>query len=77
MRFDPTPEQIKQFKEQQAAGGGRGGRGGGRGGGPQGPQGALAPPGEYRVTMTANGKTYTSRLTVRPDPMLNEAPPRY
>ena len=77
MRFDPTPEQIKQFKEQQAAGGGRGGRGGGRGGGPQGPQGDLAPPGEYRVTMTANGKTYTSRLTVRPDPMLNEAPPRY
>ena len=32
--------------------------------------GEPAGPGEYKVTMTVNGKTYTSRLTVRPDPML-------
>lgn len=97
MRFDPTPEQLEQFKrfqEQQrgagpggagqpgggggggggggqAFGGGGGGQGrGGRGGGNQGPQGAAAGPGEYRVTMTANGKTYTTRLVVRQDPML-------
>ena len=78
MTFDPTPEQAAAFAQQQAAaqaaarqggagaggGGGRGGRGGG------GLQGEPAPPGEYRVTMTANGKTYTSKLTVREDPML-------
>jgi photosystem II stability/assembly factor-like uncharacterized protein len=50
---------------------GGGGQGGGRGGrGGAGPQGDPAGPGEYKVTMTVNGKTYTSRLTVRPDPML-------
>ena len=49
-------------------GGGRGGRGGGGG-----PQGEAAPPGEYRVTMTANGKTYTSKLRVREDPLLGTA----
>jgi hypothetical protein len=80
MRFDPTPEQLEQFKQAQAAGrgrqggGGGGGGGGGRGrGGPQGPQGDPALPGEYLVKMTANGKTYTSRLVVRDDPMMNEA----
>jgi len=55
---------------QFVGGGGRGGRGGGRAG-TIGPQGELAPPGEYRVTMTANGKTYTSRLIIRADPMLD------
>jgi hypothetical protein len=59
----PVPETAAQ-----AGGGGGGGRGG-RGGG-QGPQGEPAGPGVYKVTMTVNGKTYTSRLTVRPDPML-------
>jgi photosystem II stability/assembly factor-like uncharacterized protein len=42
-----------------------GGGGGGRGGG--GPQ--RVPPGVYKITMTANGKAYTSTITVRPDPM--------
>ena len=79
MRFDPTAEQLEQFKQAQAAGrgrqgGGGGGGGGGRGrGGNQGPQGDPALPGEYLVKMTANGKTYTSRITVREDPMLTEA----
>ncbi|HSC30037.1 MAG TPA: hypothetical protein VLD67_22340 [Vicinamibacterales bacterium] len=75
MRYDPTPEQIEQFKQFQAAGGGRRGGGGGgrgRGRGPQGPQGEPAGPGQYRVTMMANGKTYTSTLVVRADPMLME-----
>jgi len=54
-----------------AGGGGGGGGGGGRGGrGGGGPQGEAAPPGEYRVTMTVNGKSYTSRLSVRQDPLL-------
>jgi photosystem II stability/assembly factor-like uncharacterized protein len=44
-------------------GGGRGGRGGG-GGGQQ------AQPGDYRVTLTANGRSYTTGLTIRQDPML-------
>jgi photosystem II stability/assembly factor-like uncharacterized protein len=78
MRFDPSPEDLERFKQQQAAGGGREGRGGGGGGGGggrgrggvQGPQGPAAGPGDYRVTMTVNGKTFTSRLTVRQDPML-------
>jgi hypothetical protein len=29
------------------------------------------PPGVYKITMTANGKPYTSTITVRPDPMTN------
>ena len=47
-------------------GGAPGGGGGGRGGGGN-PQ---VEPGIYKVTMTANGKTYTSAITVRRDPML-------
>jgi hypothetical protein len=85
MRFDPSPEDVEQFKQQQSAGAGREGRGGGVGGGGgggggrgrggfQGPQGPAAPPGDYRVTMTVNGKSFTSRLTVRQDPMLATAP---
>jgi hypothetical protein len=57
---------------QRGGGGGGGGRGGRGGGGTVGPQGGdQAGPGEYRVTMTANGKTYTSRLVIRRDPMLD------
>ena len=81
MTFDPTPEQTAAFAQQQAAAaqaagraGGAGAVGGGGGGGRGGrggvPQGEPAGPGEYRVTMTVNGKTYTSRLRVRADPML-------
>jgi photosystem II stability/assembly factor-like uncharacterized protein len=33
-------------------------------------QGSLADPGEYLVTMTCDGKSYTSTLVIRPDPML-------
>jgi photosystem II stability/assembly factor-like uncharacterized protein len=47
-----------------------GGRGGGGGGGRGGGGGAAqVEPGTYKVTMTANGKTYTSTVTLRPDPM--------
>ena len=83
MTYDPTPEQLAAFQQAQAAargrqGGGAGaeenpeqaGRGRGGRGGP--PQGDPADPGEYRVTMTVNGKAYTSRLTIRPDPLLAE-----
>lgn len=48
-------------------GGGGGGFGGGRGGGA-----AAVTPGTYRVTMTANGTTYTGAIAVRADPMLAE-----
>jgi photosystem II stability/assembly factor-like uncharacterized protein len=77
MRYDPTSEQVKQFEEFQRrrreAGFGPAGPGGPGGGfgGPQGPQGNPAPAGEYRVTMTVNGKSYTTQLTVRRDPMLD------
>jgi photosystem II stability/assembly factor-like uncharacterized protein len=47
---------------------GRGG--GGRGGG----GGGLVPPGTYRVTVTANGQTYTGAISVRRDPMLDTGP---
>jgi hypothetical protein len=78
-------EQQERLREQAAARGvnraeiGRGGQGGGGGrggrgrGGVGGPQGEPVEPGEYRVTMTFSGKTYTTRLLVRADPMLSEA----
>jgi hypothetical protein len=47
--------------------GGRGGGGGGRGGG----GGGLVAAGSYRITMVANGKSYTGAINVRQDPMLN------
>ena len=57
---------LAQSRRQQAdvaaVVAGVGGRGGG--GGAQ-----RAEPGTYRVTMTANGKTYTSTVTLRPDPL--------
>jgi hypothetical protein len=55
----------------QVAGGGRGGGGGGGGFGGGGA--ARVAPGTYKVTMTANGKTYTSTITVRQDPLLKES----
>jgi hypothetical protein len=77
MTYDPSPEQIAQAQQaQQAAqqaGRGVGGRGGGgRGRGGFGPQGDPAGPGVYRVSMTVNGKTYNTRLTVREDPLASE-----
>ena len=35
-------------------------------------QGSPAEPGEYRVTMTVNGKTYTSKIAIRSDPLQGE-----
>ncbi len=49
-----------------------GGRGGGGGGGRGGGGGGLVPPGDYRVTLTAGGQTYTQSIRVRRDPMLDE-----
>ncbi len=66
MTFDPSPEAAAAFAQQQAAAQAAGRQGGGGGG----PQGEAATPGEYRVTMIANGKTYTSKLRVREDPLL-------
>ena len=54
----------------QAGGGGRGGGGGGGFGGGGG--GGRVAPGTYKVTMTAGGKTYTSTITVRQDPLLKD-----
>ena len=51
-----------------AGGRGRGGRGAGGGGG--GGRGGLPPvaTGAYSVRLTANGKTLTQPLTLKPDP---------
>jgi len=49
-------------------GGGFGGGFGGRGAG--GAAGAMAEPGTYALKMTFNGKTYTGKVLVRQDPML-------
>ena len=74
---EQAPAQGINPAQQGRGGQGRGGQGGGgRGRGGFGPQGEQAPPGEYRVTMMANGKTYTSRLILRADPMLSETPRR-
>jgi len=80
MTFDPSAEAMAAFQQQQQAaqqagrqgGGGGGGAGGGRGRGAVGPIGDPAGPGVYRVTMTVNGKSYTTRLNVRPDPLANQ-----
>ena len=45
------------------------GRGGGGGFGGGGGNAGRAEPGTYKVTMTANGKTYTSTITLKADPM--------
>ena len=55
-----------------AVGGGRGGGGGGGGGRGGGGAAGMVPPGTYRVTMIANGRTYVSSVQVRRDPMLNQ-----
>jgi photosystem II stability/assembly factor-like uncharacterized protein len=72
MTYDPSPQQIAEAQQAAQAGrqGGGGGGGGGRGRGGAGPQGDPAGPGVYRVSMTVNGKTYNTRLSVREDPLL-------
>ena len=52
--------------EAGRGGGGGGGGGGGRFGGPA--RGALVDPGEYKVTISANGKTDSRTFTVEDDP---------
>jgi photosystem II stability/assembly factor-like uncharacterized protein len=48
-----------------------GGRGGGGGGGGRGGGGAgRVAPGIYKITMTANGKTYSNTITLRADPIV-------
>jgi hypothetical protein len=56
-----------EFGAAVGAGGGGGGRGfgGGRGGG-----GPLVDPGEYTVTLTANGKSDSHKVTVEDDPRI-------
>ncbi|MEZ5318709.1 MAG: hypothetical protein R2752_15020 [Vicinamibacterales bacterium] len=57
---------IDPAAQPQGGGGRRGGGGGfGRGGG----GGGRVDPGTYKITMTANGRTYTSTIQVRPDPI--------
>jgi len=54
-----------------AAGGAGGGGGGGRGfGGGRGGGGSLVDPGEYTVTLTANGKSESHKVTVEDDPRI-------
>ena len=59
---------VWDFRPDQPAGGGRGrgGRGGGGGGGRGGP--AAVATGAYSVRLTANGKTLTQPLVLKPDP---------
>jgi photosystem II stability/assembly factor-like uncharacterized protein len=59
-----------------SGGGGGGGRGGGGGGGGRGGGGGggRVAPGSYKVTLTANGKTYVKTILVRADPMAQTRP---
>jgi hypothetical protein len=41
------------------------------------PEGPLARPGAYTVRLTVDGKSYTQRLTVRPDPRMHVMPATY
>ncbi|HUR20330.1 MAG TPA: hypothetical protein VMZ90_05935, partial [Vicinamibacterales bacterium] len=68
---------------QPVPGGGGGGRGGGGGGLPIAaipfntvpvPSTPWAPPGNYTVTLTANGKSYSQPLTVKQDPRVKTPP---
>jgi hypothetical protein len=60
---------VWDFRPDPPAGGGRGrgGRGGGGGGGGRGGPAAVAT-GAYSVRLTANGKTLTQPLVLKPDP---------
>jgi hypothetical protein len=64
---DLSAELNTEFGAAGGAGGGGGGRGfgGGRGGG-----GSLVYPGEYTVTLTANGKSESHKVTVEDDPRI-------
>jgi photosystem II stability/assembly factor-like uncharacterized protein len=60
----------------RAPAGGGGGRGGGGGGGGRGGGGAgpWAPPGQYTVKLTVDGKSYAQPLTVKMDPRVRTPP---
>jgi len=67
--------EIQQNIMQSFGVGGGGFGGGGFGGGQFGGRGgaagaAAAEPGTYAVKMTVNGKTFTGKIVVRQDPML-------
>jgi hypothetical protein len=47
------------------------------GAGPRGGGGVWAPPGDYRVTLTVDGREYTRVLTVAPDPRVKLDPAAY
>jgi photosystem II stability/assembly factor-like uncharacterized protein len=63
---DLSAELNTEFGAAGGAGGGGGGGGGGRGG--RGGGGSLVDPGEYTVTLTANGKSDLHKVTVEDDP---------
>lgn len=71
MRYDPTPEQVREWEEQRdrIRRTGRGGRGFNE----DGPEGDEAPVGTYRVTLTVNGTDYVGAVIIREDPMLAES----
>jgi photosystem II stability/assembly factor-like uncharacterized protein len=74
--WDFRPDEPEEAGRAGAAGGpggaGRAGGAGGRGGRGSGGFGRgaapMTPPGEYTITLTVNGKTYTQPLVVKPDP---------
>ena len=68
-----TSQELMQLQQQVSGmmGGGRGGGGGGgrgRGGGGS-LRGPLAEPGIYRITLTVDGESFTSTLTLKADPL--------
>jgi hypothetical protein len=60
-------DQQLQMLSRLAAGGF-----GGRFGGSRGARGPVAEPGLYRVRLTVAGKSYSTMLRVRPDPLFEE-----
>ncbi len=65
-----TPPGGARGGPQRGSRGGAGRGFGARGGAAAGAGGDTAQPGVYKITLTLNNKTYTSSITIRPDPML-------
>jgi photosystem II stability/assembly factor-like uncharacterized protein len=66
LRYDPPPAFAHTFAFN-----------GNPGSTPPLPEGPLALPGAYTVRLTVDGKTYTQRITVRPDPRKHVMPATY
>jgi hypothetical protein len=66
--MDVQRSAMQAITSGEFGGGGFGGGFGGRGAGGAG--GSVAEPGTYAVKMTVNGKTFTGKIIVRQDPML-------